>query len=204
MEVSTVIAITAILASVAVVVSNQEISGANTQSGNSEVKLIGVSILSFIQDTGFAPAFLSGQSTGPNDGVVLVLQTTGADPSDATQTWPSTGESRDLLNNHIVQDNPAGSGIPYLRIGEISYARFKGWNGPYMSRLPSADPWGDRYLVNIGFATSQGAHLANLPTGKRPAVFVLSAGANRQIETNFIQAADEFVAGGDDQVFRIQ
>jgi len=33
---------------------------------------------------------------------------------------------------------------------------------------------------------------------------VISAGANQTIETNFMQAADTFVAGGDDQVFRIQ
>ena len=203
-EVSTVIAITAILAAVALDLTSSEVTGANVQSGNSEIKLIGTSILSFIQDTGYAPAFQSGLAVGPKDPVFMVLQTGGADPVDLTKTWPTDTGVRDLLNNHIVQNNPGGSGIAYLLMGQISYARFKGWNGPYMSQLPRADPWGDKYLVNIGFATSQGELIANLPAGRRPAVYVLSAGANQTIETNFMQAADEFIAGGDDQVFRIQ
>ena len=73
-EVSMVIAITAVLTSVAMEVSTTQVTSANTQTGNSEIKLIGVSVLSFIQDTGFVPAFKSGQSVGPNDGFVLVRE----------------------------------------------------------------------------------------------------------------------------------
>jgi hypothetical protein len=73
-----------------------------------------------------------------------------------------------------------------------------------MSKLPSADPWDDKYLANTGLLTSQGVQFAELPPGRRPAVFVISAGMNRTIETRFLQAADEFQTGGDDIVFRIQ
>jgi type II secretory pathway pseudopilin PulG len=207
MEATLVITIAAILSTVAIVTSGDSVADADSEKGNSEVKLIGVSILTFMQDTGYAPAYLAGNQNGANDAIAMILESGGSYPDDSTGTWPigeSAGVKIDLLTNQINQNNPGDSKISYLRVGEIDHARFRGWNGPYMSKIPSADPWGDKYLVNIGYATSQGAATANLPTGRRPAVFVISAGPNRSIETKFLQAADEFVEGGDDQIFRIQ
>jgi type II secretory pathway pseudopilin PulG len=204
MEATLVITIAAVLSTVAIITSSDQVSDADSQTSNSEVKLIGVSILSFMQDTGYSPAFLAGNRIGPTDAITMILASGGNDPDDATGTWPLTDGKVDLLEHHLTRNNPADSNVPYTRIGELTYARFQGWNGPYMSKLPSADPWGDKYLVNIGFATSQGAAGANLPKGKRPAVFVITAGPNQSIETKYLQAADEFVEGGDDQIFRIQ
>jgi len=74
--------------------------------------------------------------------------------------------------------------------------------------MPSSDPWGDKYFVNIQLLTAKGIQMAHstltLSTGQRPAVFVVSAGPNRQLETRFDQVAEAFAAGGDDVVFRIQ
>lgn len=204
MEATLVVTIAAVLSSVAVITTSDQVSDANTTNSTTEVKLIGVSILSFMQDCGYAPAYLNGNATGPNDTITMVVQTGGSDPFDETKTWPSPKSGRESLDNQINHNDPGGSGIPYKRVGDIEWNKGKGWDGPYMSRLPDGDPWGDRYLCNVGFATSQGAIQANLPSGKRPAVFCISAGANRTIETKYIQAADEFQPGGDDQIFRIQ
>jgi type II secretory pathway pseudopilin PulG len=207
MEATLVITIAAILSTVAIVTSGDQVGDADLERSSSELKLIGISVLSFMQDTGHAPAYLAGNLNGPNDSIVMLLESGGNDPDDSTGTWPigeGTSVKVDLLTNQINQNNPGDSKISYLRVGEIAHARFQGWNGPYMSKIPAANPWGDKYLVNIGYATSQGAAGANLPPGKRPAVFVISAGPNRSIETNFLQAADEFVEAGDDQIFRIQ
>lgn len=204
MEATLVITIAAVLSTVAVITSSDQIADADAQTGSSEVKLIGVSVLSFMQDTGYAPAYLAGNRSGPADTVAMILESEGSTPDDATGTWPFKEAKADLLTHQLTTNNPGDSKVSYLRVGEISYARFQGWNGPYMSKIPAADPWGDKYLVNIGYATSQGAASANLPTGRRPAVFVISAGPNRSIETKFLQAADEFVEGGDDEIFRIQ
>jgi hypothetical protein len=73
--------------------------------------------------------------------------------------------------------------------------------------MPSSDPWGDRYFVNVQLLSPKGIQTdpnLTLGTGQRPAVFVVSAGPNRQLETKFDQTAEAFVAGGDDVVFRIQ
>jgi hypothetical protein len=204
MEATLVITIAAVLSTVAIITSSDQAADADTTTSHSEVKLIGVSVLSFMQDTGYAPAYLSGTSNGPNDAIAVILESEGTDPDDSTGTWPLKNGKVDLLSNHLTLNNPGDSKVGYKRVGEISYARFQGWNGPYMSKIPAADPWGDRYLVNIGYATSQGATAANLGTGKRPAVFVISAGPNRTLETKYLQAADEFVEGGDDEIFRIQ
>jgi len=204
MEATLVITIAAILSTVALVTAGDQLTDADLRTGESEVKLIGVSTLTFIQDTGFAPAYLAGNKTGPNDTFAAILETSGTKPDDATGTWPTANFTTDTVEHQIARNNPGDSQIAYPRVGDISYARFQGWNGPYMSKIPAADPWGDRYLVNIGFATSQGAAGANLSQGKRPAVYVLSAGPNRSIETKYLQAADEFVEGGDDLIFRIQ
>jgi len=204
MEATLVITIAAVLSTVAVITSGDQVTDADINSGKSEVKLIGISVLSFMQDTGYAPAFLLGNKIGPNDGITMILESEGTDPDDSTGTWPLKDGAKDLLKHQIVENNPGDSKNPYIRVGDLSYARFQGWNGPYMSKVSAGDPWGDRYLVNIGFATSQGAAAANLPAGRKPAVFVISAGPNRSIETKYLQAADEFIEGGDDLIFRIQ
>jgi hypothetical protein len=123
--------------------------------------------------------------------------------------WPDGDFERDLLEHHLIKNAPGGSGEHYPRVGEISYARTRGWNGPYVARMPSADPWGNKYLVNVQLLTPKGVSLAAeeelvLETGQRPAAFTISAGPNRQLDTRFDQIADSFVTGGDDIVFRIQ
>jgi type II secretory pathway pseudopilin PulG len=204
MEATLVITIAAVLSSVAVITSSDQINDADINNGKAEAKLIGVSILSFMQDVGYAPAYLIGNKIGPNDAIAMILESEGTDPDDSTGTWPLKDATTDLLRNQIVSNNPGDSMTSYVRVGEIDYARFQGWNGPYISKVPAGDPWGGRYLVNIGFATSQGATGAKLPAGRKPAVFVISAGPNRSIETKYLQLADEFVEGGDDLIFRIQ
>jgi hypothetical protein len=161
-----------------------------------------------MHDTGWAPAFKSGDARGPQDDIFFVLQSDGKDAGvDASQDWPTNASQRDRLENQLIKNQPGGSGAAYPRMGEISYSRFKGWNGPYTTTFPSSDPWGDRYLVNVQLLTAKGVqldHTLTLGVGQRPAVFVVSAGPNRQLETKFDQVAEQFAAGGDDVVFRIQ
>jgi hypothetical protein len=79
-----------------------------------------------------------------------------------------------------------------------------GWNGPYFSSEIAADPWGNRYVVNVALIDlSPGAATAN--GQPKMAVWVLSAGPNGIIETPF--AASILAAaqpGGDDIGTRIQ
>jgi type II secretory pathway pseudopilin PulG len=208
-ETTVVIAIVAILSSVALGSAMGHLEDAKLSRAIADAEVIGVSVHSFMNDTGFAPAFQNGNAHGPQDVIFSVLETAGNDPGVATSlNWPMTATVHDRLENQLVKNQPAGTGTPYPRIGQISYARLKGWNGPYTASMPLSDPWDDKYFVNVQLLTPQGVQNENqtltLGTGQRPAVFVISAGPNRQLETRFDQVADAFVAGGDDIVFRIQ
>lgn len=204
-----VIAIVAVLSTVAMVASIDNIEQARLSRAIADTEQIGIAIHSFMQDTGFAPAFKSGDARGPNDAIFLVLESDGSEPAIAESlNWPADAKDRDRLENHLIKNTPQGTGTRYPRVGEISWSRFKGWNGPYVPRLPSSDPWDDKYLVNVQLLTPKGVQMASetltLGTGQRPAVFVISAGADRMIQTRFDQVSDAFAAAGDDIVFRIQ
>ena len=75
--------------------------------------------------------------------------------------------------------------------------------GPYLSSTIGSDAWNNRYAVNVGLIdTTQGTQT---PAGvTKSAVWVISAGANGQIETTYAQSITTAVAGGDDIGVRIQ
>ena len=79
-----------------------------------------------------------------------------------------------------------------------------GWNGPYFSSQLMADPWGNRYAVNVALVDlSPGAATAGGQA--KMAVWVLSAGPNGIIETPFAQSILTAVRpGGDDIGTRVQ
>lgn len=65
----------------------------------------------------------------------------------------------------------------------------------YLSRSLRPDPWGNRYLVNIGVVGADGP----AASGSRPfAVWILSAGPNGIVETPYRDPATSSVLGGDD------
>jgi hypothetical protein len=72
-----------------------------------------------------------------------------------------------------------------------------GWKGPYLHTEPQPDPWGNRYVINIGASDPRGS-------GAPRSVWVLSAGPNGIIETAFDQPATRAALGGDDVGVRVR
>jgi Tfp pilus assembly major pilin PilA len=69
------------------------------------------------------------------------------------------------------------------------------WRGPYLAGPISADPWGNRYAVNVEFL----AHAqASTPSGNVNDVFVISAGPNGLIENRI--DTDGISAGNNDVI----
>lgn len=216
LEATLVLIIGAIISTVALGAALNHMDDAKLARAQADTEMIGIAIHSFTNDTGFAPAYKRGNLRGPQDDVFFVLQSDGSDPIvDASLHWPMTNaDDRDLLTNQLISNQPGYSGtgnflgIAYPRMGQITWSRFKGWNGPYLGTTPKPDPWGDRYFVNVQLLTQQGLDAAHdtltLGVGQRPAVFVISAGPNQRIDTRFDQTADGFTAAGDDIIFRIQ
>jgi type II secretory pathway pseudopilin PulG len=210
-----VIGIVAVITGMALTAAMDRLEDARVSRAMADAEMIGISIHSFMHDTGFAPAFKSGDALGPDAEIFSVLASGGSKPGmDASLNWPTEDEEYERLENQLIRNRPGyseeteESGEPYPRIGQISHARFKGWNGPYVARMPTSDPWDNKYLVNVQLLTAKGVQMAQpvltLGVGQRAAVFVVSAGADRQLDTRFDQIADAFTAGGDDIVYRIQ
>ena len=86
MEVTLVLAISAVISGVAISLTNDQLDGANEQSCNGELKLLGVSLLAFMQDTGKTPAFRQGTATGPEAAYFSVLESGGP-----LRPWCRTG-----------------------------------------------------------------------------------------------------------------
>jgi hypothetical protein len=78
-----------------------------------------------------------------------------------------------------------------------------GWNGPYLSSTIGADPWNNRYAVNVGLIdTTAGTQTSAGMT--KSAVWVISAGPNGQLETPYAQPLTGAVVAADDIAVRIQ
>ena len=66
----------------------------------------------------------------------------------------------------------------------------------------TTDPWGNRYMVNVGALSGLPHNDATARVGR--AVWVLSAGPNGIVETPFDQPADRAKLAGDDIGFRVR
>jgi len=207
MEVIVVLAIFAALAATIGPRVFTYLNDANLTQAQNDTRQIATAINTFYQQVGRPPykkqnAVLKAAAKQAGDYDCLISGD-GADFSTATDlttgdSWTSAAgvqcqsgsTTRDTVENHLIVNNPGGLGAnyPYTTTGNTA------WKGPYLQNLPS-DPWGDKYLVNIG----------KMDPAAGKAVFVLSAGPNRNIETAADQAANTtFSAGGDDILARVK
>jgi Tfp pilus assembly protein PilE len=143
-----------------------------------------------------------------SDGTIPTLAAT-ARPSGTDWTAAVDNAAVQKLENYLVLNTPSGLTANAYRTaatmtgaGNFDPDGAGGFNSPYAWRgayLPgpiNADPWGERYAVNVEFlARTQGSN----GSGSRMDVIVLSAGINEQIDTAFevdgtAATADDIVA----------
>ncbi len=174
-EVAAVVAVTATLAAVALPVVKGKIDEGKKIKAQQEVNMIGAAIICFIKDTGRYPFYTAATATGiplTDDVAIEVLVT--ADGDDAAQAlliadWVGSAKE-DTLDNQLITNIPG-----YERESLDTTEDFV-WRGPYVPAL-NKDPWGTMYYCNI-------QHFAQNDTD---AVWVLSAGPDKEIDTPFDQ-----------------
>jgi prepilin-type N-terminal cleavage/methylation domain-containing protein len=174
------------------------INDSRVAKARNDCQTIASGIYQFYRDTGFFPLWKIAQNGGPGlpSNKVQVLASRGNAPLEEVPTLWSTGVIGGLAEQ-LVNNAPGYT----LKTPTSQF----GWNGPYFSSDIGADPWGNRYLINIGLIdTSPGA--ATLNGQPKMAVWVISAGPNGTIETPFTQSILNTNAspGGDDIAQRIQ
>jgi type II secretory pathway pseudopilin PulG len=112
------------------------------------------------------------------------------------------------LDNYLVLNTPSNTAANAYRTaasydstaaknfdpdsGEYFNAEYA-WRGAYLPGSIGADPWGNRYMVNVEFLART---INTTPSGSVKDVFVISAGANRRTDTAF--ELDGATPAGDD------
>jgi type II secretory pathway pseudopilin PulG len=219
-EVTIMLVILLILAATLVPVMSDSINSARAVRARNDLSQLAVALVNFQRDVG--PIVFEGsrlrqlQTATSSVKPVAVLVSDGTRPGLSDRV-PAETVSRLILNNPSVtldasslqgwSDSQASDLMDYhLRVNARGYAEGftgpgSGWNGPYVTREVTGDPWGHAYLINTSF-------LRGLPPGAttctRCAVFVLSAGPNGLIETPFQQPITNANVFGDDLAVRIQ
>jgi hypothetical protein len=131
------------------------------------------------------------QGRGPAvDMLVSSGKAPGVDPS-ADQRWGRTPDSAgiiDLADHYLVDNAPAGN--PLNAWPPPREIQGSGWRGSYVSAVPSNDPWGHRYAINVKYL------------GTRNDVLVVSAGPNGTVETPF--QGPGLLPGGDDRAVLVR
>jgi prepilin-type N-terminal cleavage/methylation domain-containing protein len=169
-EVIVAIAVVALLAGIITPSVVKHIGDSKRARAQNDALVVGAACASFFKDVGMWPT-----KSAPAAFALILVVGDGNTPTNAgagTANWvlAPAAANADLLAYHLISNQPKNAvANAYPVVGEIS------WRGPYQNNLP-ADPWGNRYAVNVGnFA---GAN----------AVWVLSAGPDGIIQTPFAQA----------------
>jgi len=197
-EMVVVLAVIAILAAILTPIVTSYVDRARNDSAQSDVKKIAAALVQFNTDTKLWPIY---SAVPPNitTGAYSVEAGPGNQPQIGSGTnWPSissVGSLDSVLNQNLM-------GLPIT--GKAA------WKGPYVELGP--DPWGTQYFLNALFlepgcvSTHGGAGTCSTTSGASPsAVYVISAGPNQTIETNYDQAtSSNFAVGGDDILVRIK
>lgn len=161
-----------------------------------DVQTVASAMTQFYKDNGFFPQWSTASAGGPGTAATKVdlLVSPGNVPIVASPNTWTTGTIDDLADQLM-------SNAPTYTMKNAT-AQF-GWNGPYLSSGVGADAWNNRYMVNVGLIdTTQGTQTASGAT--KSAVWVISAGANGQIETAYTQAMNTAATTGDDIGVKLQ
>lgn len=194
-ELTVVLAVIVTLALILTPSIGNFINDSRMARARTDCQTIAAAIVQFYRDTGFFPQWAAAASGGPGSiqNRIQVLTTQGNPPlEDSPSAW-STSVPSSLADQLLV--NAPGYAM------RTASSQF-GWNGPYLSSELQSDPWGNRYVINIGLIdVSPGVQTT---TGLKSAVWVLSAGPNGVLETPFSRPVTSAVLVGDDIGIRIQ
>jgi type II secretory pathway pseudopilin PulG len=136
-------------------------------------------------------------------------------PASNDDFWSESyglGNFVDTISNHLALGDPffptdnTAATSPYP-VPNNSSVYACGFRGAYISTPISADPWGNRYMVNVAWLGAKGTRDFGVATQvlfNQFDVFVLSAGPDETVDTEFQPGSTTtpvgVVAQGDDQI----
>jgi prepilin-type N-terminal cleavage/methylation domain-containing protein len=195
-ELTVVLAVLVTLALVLTPSITNFINDSRVARARTDTKTVAASLVQFYKDNGFYPQWVTATAGGPGTPANRrdLLISPGNVPTTAAASLWTTG-TNDTIANQLMGNTPAYT----VKTATNTY----GWNGPYLSSGIGADPWNNRYMVNVNLIdTTLGTQTSAGVT--KSAVWVISAGPNGQIETAYTQSITTAVTAGDDIGVRIQ
>ena len=203
------------------------IEKAKVWTAKHDARAIAAAIYAFRMDVKEWPVWKAGTVCTPAGGgssaaraYAVLRSADGSMPAHDEVNALSTewgGTNFDTIENQLVLGAPGG--VVANRYPDRSGNTTSPFRGPYLSNdlIPGADlsagtylskdPWGNKYLVNVRYLWPEEL---NHGTPNREVVFVISAGPNETLETDFSQdllqggpGGGKFTIGGDDIVWVI-
>src|SRR5438477_4033109 len=191
-EMVVVLAVIAILAAVLTPIVTSYVEKARVNTATNDVKKIAAAVIQFNTDTKVWPIYTSTsfptEATGVNSTVFDFAATTGNDAIVPTtgsgHDWPIAGGTPGDLNA-IVNQNAMDLALTGNRAWHVAYSEM------------GEDPWGTKYYINAKFlkpgaSSTHGSGGTATPT----AVYIISAGPDQTLNTDFDQATNAFVPSG--------
>ena len=195
-ELTVVLAVIVTLALVLTPAIGNFINDSRLARTKTDTVTLAAAVTQFYKDNGFFPQWSSATNGGPgpeNNKVDLLVSGGNVPVAGTPNTW-TTGTT-DAMADQLIANAPAYT----MRTSTSTF----GWNGPYLSNTLGADAWNNRYAINVGLIdTTQGTQTAGGAT--KSAVWVISAGANGQIDTPYSQPMTTAAPAGDDIAVKVQ
>jgi type II secretory pathway pseudopilin PulG len=192
LEITIILSVIAILGLILAPSVINFINNSRLARAQSDVDALANAVANFYRDNGFFPRYADASRTS----IVSLLVTPGAVPTSGltseTSGWATTDVSQiDYVVNQLVNNRPSFGNSGYPLRSAMSGA---GWNGPYLTGNIQADPWGNRYVVNVGFLSVNLGALESGGLQEKRAVWALSAGPDGTIETVYPTATRQLVS----------
>jgi prepilin-type N-terminal cleavage/methylation domain-containing protein len=196
-EVIVAIAVVAILAGIITPSVIKHLEDSKRARAQNDCLVIGSSVASFFKDVARMPT--KGTAVASDTSLTLLVSD-GNIPTAGNGWITPIGAPCDYLSNHLSVNAPLGVAANAYPIAGSEFT----WRGPYQASFP-ADPWGNRYAVNIGnFRLAPGTAV----NANSNVVWVLSAGPDGIVQTavnpRVPAAGTTLTPLGDDIVYRIR
>ncbi len=179
-EIIVILAVISILVAILTPTVLMFIDDAQRSSAENSVQVIAATLNDLIKDT--------GQFPGSKTSKTFLCSANGDFATDSTSTWASSSAVCSNFFDHLIINDPDGSGTPD-QVTDYRSTGKRRHRGPYLSSIDE-DPFGNVFQVNV----------STLKGGDRNPTWVISAGPDGDFQT----AVSDKKLSGDDIGIRLK
>lgn len=192
LEITIILAVMAVLGLILTPSVVNFINNSRLARAQADVEVLANAVAEFYRDSGFFPKYAD-----PNKSQEIMLLVSPGDVPTSGQGAATAGWTVDdpglvdLISNQLVNNRPGGGNVGYPLMRGMGGA---GWNGTYITNEVEADPWGNRYAINVEFLVALPG--ATEPGGvqEKRAVWALSAGPDGVVNTVYPDEANQVIS----------